>query len=273
MLFLRAENELEKELKKPREYDFAQIAFQNYTGEDKSLTFLSISTHNVNYFLPLSYTYKGRTGRNKRNEVKFQISIKKPIFENFFGLDEELYFAYTQTAWWQLYATSAPFRELNYAPELFLELPLKIQGFNMLKNTRIGLLHQSNGKGNENFESRSWNRIYSSFLFVHNRFALSPRFWYIIDESSLNDNKDIAKYMGYFDLQFGYLGKNTFIATLYRNNLDLESNKGAFEFNAGFDLFNNGIFWYVQYFNGYGESLIDYHKLMHKLSIGFLVAY
>ena len=272
---LCAQSELEKRLKEPpKEYDFAQITLQEFnSGKEESINFLGISTHEINYFLPLSYAYKGKYPKYKRNEAKFQISVKKPIFENLLGFDEGYYFAYTQTAWWQLYATSAPFRELNYAPEFFINLPLKFNGFSALKTTRIGILHQSNGKGNENYESRSWNRLYMSFFFATKRFIFSPRFWYVIDESSLEDNKDIAKFMGYFDMNFGYLGKNTFASVLVRNNLNFKENKGAIELNAGFDPFDNGVFWYVQYFNGYGESLIDYQRLIHKLSIGFLIAY
>lgn len=269
-LFAQAENELEKRLK---DYDFAEIALQEYNGKEQSINFLGISTHEINYFLPLSYTYKGKSPKNKRNEAKFQISVKKPLFENLFGFNESVVFAYTQTAWWQLYATSAPFRELNYAPEFFVSVPLNFENFSVLKSARMGFLHQSNGKDNENYESRSWNRVFMNFFFVKERFTFSPRFWYIIPESSLSENKDIDKYLGYFDLKFDYLGKNTFAMVLVRNNLNLKSNKGAFEFNAGFDLFSNGVFWYVQYFNGYGESLIDYQRLMHKLSVGFLVAY
>ncbi|EAL5466791.1 phospholipase, partial [Campylobacter coli] len=50
-------------------------------------------------------------------------------------------------------------------------------------------------------------------------------------------------------------------------------NKGAVQVDIGYDIFDNGIYWYLQYFNGYGESLIDYNKRLQRLSTGFLISY
>ena len=76
---LCAQSELEKRLKEPpKEYDFAQITLQEFnSGKEESINFLGISTHEINYFLPLSYAYKGKYPKYKRNEAKFQISVKK----------------------------------------------------------------------------------------------------------------------------------------------------------------------------------------------------
>ncbi|EFP1036100.1 phospholipase, partial [Campylobacter jejuni] len=56
-------------------------------------------------------------------------------------------------------------------------------------------------------------------------------------------------------------------------NLKFHDNKGAIQVDLGYDIFNNGIYWYLQYFNGYGESLIDYNKHLQRLSTGFLISY
>ncbi len=254
----------------PRVYDFAEIAALEYRGESRTLNILRLKTHDINYILPFSYAFGSRgTNAAKRAETKFQLSVKKAFFENVLGLGESLYFGYTQTAWWQIFAESAPFRELNYAPEVFLSFPLS--GFGVFKNLSLGFMHQSNGK--DGASSRSWNRAYLSTLLHAGRFVLVPRAWFIINEPSLSENRDIARYLGHFDAKFAYLGRDTFAYILLRNNLNFKHNKGAVELNAGFDLFDNGIFWYVQYFNGYGESLIDYNRHTNRLSVGFLVAY
>lgn len=255
----------------PQIYDFAEIAHKEYRGDGETINFLRVKTHDTNYFLPFSYSFGSSDPTRKRAEAKFQISVKKALLENVFGLNEGLYFAYTQTAWWQMYAESAPFRELNYAPELFITFPFYFENFSALKNTGIGFMHQSNGKAG--LESRSWNRVYINVLFATNRFVFFPRVWYVIPESSLNENRDIRKYLGNFDIKLAYLGKDTFAYALLRNNLSFKHNRGAIEFNVGFDLLDNGVFWYVQYFNGYGESLIDYQRHMNKFSLGFLIAY
>ena len=56
------------------------------------------------------------------NEMMFQLSIKAPIWQNVFGSNIDAYFGYTTKSYWQLFNDdfSAPFRETNYQPELFL---------------------------------------------------------------------------------------------------------------------------------------------------------
>lgn len=266
-----AQNSSLAEDDEPNIYDFAKIATREYNGEDTTINILRIKTHDTNYFLPFAYTFHGRPNdpKYKQAETKFQFSVKKVLFENVLFLGESWNFGYTQTAWWQMYAESAPFRELNYAPELFVSFPFS--GFGWLKSMSVGFMHQSNGK--DGADSRSWNRVYANAVFHHKRFVFLPRLWYIVPESSLNENKDIRKYLGNFDAKIAYLGRDTFAYILLRNNLNFKHNKGAVELNAGFDLFDNGVFWFVQYFNGYGESLIDYQRYINKLGIGFVVAY
>lgn len=255
----------------PNIYDFAKIAAREYSGEDTTINILRIKTHDTNYFLPFAYAFHGRPDdpKYKQAETKFQFSVKKVLFENMLFLGESWNFGYTQTAWWQMYAESAPFRELNYAPELFVSFPFS--GFGWLKSMSVGFMHQSNGK--DEADSRSWNRVYANAVFHHKRFVFLPRLWYIVPESSLDENRDIRKYLGNFDAKIAYLGRDTFAYILLRNNLNFKHNKGAVELNAGFDLFDNGVFWFVQYFNGYGESLIDYQRYINKLGIGFVIAY
>lgn len=253
------------------EYDFAENLHKEFRNDIETANFLRVKAYDTNYFLPISYAFNNNDSSRSPAEAKFQISLKKALLEDVLGLNEIVYFAYTQIAWWQLYAESAPFRELNYAPELFASFHFEPEAFKILKGAKIGFMHQSNGK--DGSDSRSWNRLYMNLLFASKRVAFIPRVWYVIPESSLNENKDIRKYLGNFDIKLSYLGKDTFAYLLWRNNLNFKHNKGAIELNVGFDLLDNGVFWYVQYFNGYGESLIDYKKHMNKLSVGFLVAY
>ncbi|MEE6566605.1 phospholipase A, partial [Campylobacter coli] len=40
---------------------------------------------------------------------------------------EKYYVGYTQTSWWQNYKHSSPFRETNYQPEFFVDIPLHFE--------------------------------------------------------------------------------------------------------------------------------------------------
>ncbi|TBR80147.1 phospholipase [Campylobacter novaezeelandiae] len=239
--------------------------------EKGKLNAFGIKTYKMNYFLPLAYNFASTNQDYNKMEAKFQISIKKHLFENLFGLNEKYYIAYTQTSWWQIYNHSSPFRETNYQPEFFVDFP---QNNEIFKNLRLGLLHESNGQGDENLRSRSWNRIYLSSSFLYGNFLFTPRIWYRIPESkNTDDNPAIIHYMGNFDINLTYFNKKFFVNTLIRNNLKFSNNKGALQIDLGYDLFDNGIYWYLQYFNGYGESLIDFNKKVQRLSSGFLISY
>lgn len=259
---------------KNEKQDFTQIALENYLGHLNGRNLFGISTYKMNYFIPFSYAFKGRMKDDHRAEVKFQISVKKPLFEDLLGFDETYYFAYTQTSWWQLYKYSSPFREINFAPEFFVNVPLKFDACKSLKSVRMGFLHVSNGKDDENLNSRSWNRVYVSAIFLQDKILLEPRIWYRLPESKKDDdNPRITHFMGNFDVNLAYLGKDYFASLMFRHNLNFNDNKGALEFSLAYDLFSNGVFWYVQGFSGYAERLVMYDKNTQRLSVGVLIAY
>lgn len=202
----------------------------------------------------------------KNEELKFQISIQKPIFDDLLGLDETLTFAYTQKSFWQIWENSAPFRTTNYEPEIFVTFPTSFLNLDYL---RFGLNHQSNGESGE--KSRSWNRAYVSTSFNLGNLSVSPRIWkaFYLDDT----NKDIDKYYGYGDILFKYDFGKTEISAILRNNLRFNSNnKGSLELNYFFPLFGGKYGGMIQYFTGYGESLADFNKHVDKISFGISFA-
>lgn len=55
-------------------------------------------------------------------------------------------------------------------------------------------------------------------------------------------------------------------SVMLRNNF-YNPNYGALEFNWSFPM-SRGVKWFVHYFNGYGESLIDYNARVNRLGFG-----
>ena len=230
-----------------------------------------------NYLLPITYNsnineeawkiaYPG-TGMDQA-EVKFQISMKAIIWQDVFGKDMDLWGAYTQTNWMQAYNTdaSSPFRETDYEPELILSIANDWH-FLGVHNTRLNLHfnHQSNGTSEP--LSRSWNRIIASALFEHKNFSLLSSAWYRIPERSKDDdNPDIDKYMGNGELQGVWKWPEYTLGFTFRNNLR-RNNKGAIQLDWTFPI-SRRFQGYVQYFNGYGESLIDYNESTNRIGIG-----
>ena len=196
----------------------------------------------------------------KADELHFEFSFERPITYDALGLGEKFSFAYTQNSWWQITQDSAPFRESNYRPELYVSAPVPFAD-----ELKIGALHESNGKGGA--ESRSWNKAYVQSTWSAGGFSITPRAWYAfwLDRT----NEDIADYMGYGDLRASYTFGKQRLSALWRNNLHFDgSNRGAIELNYSFPIFNSGFYGYLRYFNGYGESLADYKRSVNKIGIG-----
>ncbi len=222
-----------------------------------------------NYLVPISHDTKKKKDR-KQEETYFQFSIEKPISYNFFGLDESISTAYTQKSFWQTNEDSSPFRETNYSPEIFALFPYK--NSETIKGYKVSLIHESNGRNNQN--SRSWNRVYLESYLQLSKIFIIPRVWYRIpEETSKDDNPDIYNYYGYGDLRFLYPYKKHTFELKLRNNFKFnKDNKGAAQLDWTFPLPNfistSNSFGFIQIFSGYGESLIDYDKEIHKIGLG-----
>ena len=144
-----------------------------------------------------------------------------------------------------------------------------------LRNIQLGFNHQSNGRSGD--QSRSWNRIFASFLFEKGNFYTTLKPWWRIPEkdkdspndNSGDDNPDINKYLGYGEWSLFYRLGNHNLSMMLRNNLRAD-NKGAVQLDWSFPM--TGRFrGYLQYFNGYGESLIDYNASVNRLSLGVIL--
>ena len=201
-------------------------------------------------------------------ETKFQMSVKVPLVRDLFAANGDLYAAYTGRFFWQQFnkESSSPFRETNHEPELWFSFKndSELWGF---RNSiiRTGIVHQSNGQAGS--LSRSWNRIFTDFIVEKGNAYFSFKPWIRLSEDSDNDdNPDIGEYLGNFELSGVYKKAKHSFSLMTRNNLDFSDNYGAFELGWTFPLSHN-INGYVQWFNGYGESLIDYNS--HSNSIGF----
>lgn len=259
--------------------------------KDESLTSelpFVLTPHKVNYLLFATYNNSpnikpfleeaqqaGIKPEIDNYEVKFQISFKFPLMHNVFGDNGSLFVAYTNQSYWQLYNKdiSSPFRETNHEPEIFMVFNNDWEIAGMINSFWIvGAVHQSNGQTIG--RSRSWNRIYGTMVFDGGPFALLGKVWWRIPEDEKkyqddprgDDNPDIEDYMGNFELSGVYgLDKHIFTMML-RNNLS-SPNYGALELTWSYPIMGN-LRLYTQYFNGYGESLIDYNAHTQRFGIG-----
>lgn len=262
----------------PVEVALEDLSERRQLEQESSRNPFAITTHRTNYLFPISYN----TNQNAENfrsiseevepdngEVKFQFSAKFNLAENVFGDIGDVYFAYTQKSWWQAYNTdaSSPFRETNYEPEVFIDFDNAWSALGWVNTrNRFSFIHQSNGRSDP--LSRSWNRVYLESTFQSGDWALTlAPHWRVPESEGDDDNPDIERFMGYGDIR---------LAKRLQNNHEfagqLRGNPSAGNYGTQIDYSwpaFNGIRAHVQYYYGYGESMIDYNNRVHRLSLGF----
>ena len=243
-----------------------------------------ITPYRPTYLLALSYNFQpneapfdtqiGEPGAMDPAEVKFQISFKTKIWPDPFSRKNDLWFGYTQVAYWQAYNwdVSAPFRETNHEPEFIFSrrVDRRLGGLNIRVLT-ASFNHQSNGRSEP--LSRSWNRLIGGVLLDRGTdFALSMRAWWRIPESDdEDDNPDIEDYVGRGELWLHYRRAEQTYSVMVRNNLRLDDNRSAVQVDWTRPIGSSPFQGYVQYFWGYGDGLIDYDHISHRLSIGVML--
>ncbi len=241
----------------------------------------TVRFHRSNYILPYTYVENPNeenvrqaevTEELKNAEIIFQISFKVKLMQDILGTNMDLWFGYTQKSFWQFYdfEDSSPFRETDYEPELLLNFRTSYD-FLGLKGRfiNIGLNHQSNGQSEP--LSRSWNRVVANFGFERQNFVLLLNTWLRIPEDSDDDdNPDIEEYLGYGELRGYYFWKQNRFGLMLRNNFRFDDNRGAVQLEWAFPLMER-VSGYIQYFHGYGESLLDYNHNINRIGIGFIL--
>lgn len=216
------------------------------------------------------------------NEAQFQLSIKIPLYANFLNSGGDLFSAYTQNSYWQVYNTdkSSPFRETNYMPELFVEWsPNKQFGESTLLTSRFALIHQSNGQ--DVGQSRSWNRTEVCFLFQNQNIYYGLNIWDRWDEDAKvdptstegDDNVGLEDYLENQKYFIKYKGEKINLMLAHQNDiLEYDINKGNTKVDITFPSLNSNFDFFIRYFSGYGESLVDYDVKINRISFGIMIA-
>lgn len=206
-------------------------------------------------------------------------------------LARDLHFAYTQTSLWDLDSPSKPFYDTSYKPTLFLLHRLRGWAGDIGAATlQYGVQHESNGKAGSIVPnpSRSLNSLYVAPTF---RWWDAAEDFFIearpraIAYFHLDDNPDLDRYRGHLELALRVgRPRGAQLAAYARGSV---RGHGSLELNATFpvadlpwpsvltDSFADprstlGGYLQVQYFNGYGESLLDYNvRRRDQLRFGF----
>lgn len=220
-----------------------------------------------NYFI--CGTSLGQSPTKTNSDVKFQLSVMQRLTKSRLPFDTYLFLQYTQKTFWNVFEKSLPIYDLNFNPGLGLGRLF------VHKNKYIGrgyllIEHESNGK--DSTDSRSWNKISLGGNFILNRnFNLHGKIWYPIIDG--RNNKDILKYTGLFQIGSDWHSNNErfHISTLFTKR-----KTWRFSFNTQLEVSykisrKENQYLFVQYYNGYGEGLLDYNWYNNKIRLGFVI--
>ena len=107
----KKDNKKEKSL-----YDIEAFKFNLMSHKDNFLLFGGYSSSDLiqKHWNPDGTRDYSKDYKRNSNEAQFQISLKVPLVMNMFDTSADLYVAYTQNSYWQVYdgEHSRPFREI-----------------------------------------------------------------------------------------------------------------------------------------------------------------
>ncbi|TLD97439.1 phospholipase [Helicobacter jaachi] len=239
-------------------------------------SYMALYPHKSVYFLPLYHSFTKPALGDKDTESKFQFSFRMRLIKELFSPYGALYFAYTQTAWFQNYnkMDSRPFRDFDYQPEFFYsyKYPLSFLG-GAFKEITLGYNHISNGE--RELRSRTQNRILLNMRWEYETqhigtFGIKLGVWTYIGEhvpGFIHDNGDLPLYRGYNDIGL-YYKSNRHLLEFYARP-PIAARYYPF-FELGYTLrVSENLGLYCQYINGYGDNMFEYQQYARRIGVGF----
>jgi phospholipase A1/A2 len=212
-------------------------------------------------------------------DARFQLSFKYRLFDQAGGFGAEapwlvgFYFGYTQTSFWDLSAQSKPFRDTSYRPSFFWKWD-RTDAQTWIDSARFGFEHESNGQAGD--ESRSINTL---FVRPEWRWAtgdggeveFTPKAYVYLNR---DENFDIQQYRGFTDWRVrhdsGGLWITTAVArlgTAGKASLLLDMSRRMRDMKVG----PLSGYLHLQYFNGWGESILDYNVRSWNVRVGLAI--
>ena len=214
-------------------------------------------------------TVLGGEPTQHNSDVKFQISFQQRLTKSNLPWNTYIYLFYTQKAIWNVLERSLPFHDLNFNPGVGLSKHIIVKGHLVGKATMM-IEHESNGR--DGTASRSWNKIsWAGEAYISPYLMAHAKFWIPIVDGQYN--KDIRNYMGIS--QAGFQAKS--LDDKWVLDMTLVKRQGwNLNFNTIIQLgyrinHNSNQFIMLQYYNGYGESMLDYNQYHSRIRFGLLI--
>lgn len=261
-------------------------------GEDQKRGIFQLRTYQPNFLLPVHHSSdinvqpesptRGPSDpldSYKPNEVKLQISLRTKLFEDFLLPNADLWVSYTQKSLWQAWNhdDSSPFRSTNYNPDVFYIVPWSedfdfIPGDARVRFAKVGFAHESNGQTKPS--SRSWNYFHFGGAIEWGDLLWETTWKQRVNETGDDDdNPDLVRYRGNFENKLSWRNDlSTYSVT--RITREFSWDRGSWQVDFTHPVNSDkpdGLRFYIQFFSGYGETLLDYNHRQNRIGFGFLL--
>ena len=206
---------------------------------------------------------------NTNTNIKFQISIAQRLTRSVLPWNTYLYLFYSQKCFWNVLEKSLPMTDLNFNPGIGLTKPL------FVKDRFIGKLtfmieHESNGR--DSIQSRSWNKVsLAGNIWVDPSLMVHGKVWIPIIDGE--NNRDILHYCGIYQVGLQVMSPNR----RFSGSVIMTKRLGKFlNYNTVIELSyrflkRDNQYFFMQYYNGYGEGLLDYNKFHNQIRVGIVI--
>lgn len=203
------------------------------------------------------------------SDVKFQVSIAQRLTKSTLPFNTYLFIFFNQKVFWNVFENSMPVHDFVFNPGIGIS-KLLIAKNRVVGKASLLFEHESNGK--DSYNSRSWNRIsLCGSIYISPQFMIHAKYWIPIVDGQ--HNKDILRYAGIFQNGIQVLSRDKrygmAVRLVKRQGWNLSFNT-IIEFNYRLHKQDNQ-YIFLQYYNGYGENLIDYNKFHSRIRAGFII--
>lgn len=205
----------------------------------------------------------------ENTNVKFQISIAQRITKSVLPFNTYLYLFYTQKVFWNVLQNSLPMTDLNFNPGIGLAKPLFVTD-RYIGKVMLVLEHESNGKDGD--ASRSWNKVsLGANIMIDPNVMVHAKFWIPMIDGG--NNRDILKYNGIYQTGVQVMSRdrrfNCSVTLVKRSGFNLNFNTIV---EGGMRLWKNANeYLFFQYYNGYGEGLLEYNRYHSQFRVGIQI--
>ncbi len=211
----------------------------------------------------------GERVTRKNTNVKFQISVAQRLTKSVLPWNSYLYLFYTQKCFWNVLEKSFPMTDLNFNPGIGITKPLFVKDRFIGKFSLI-IEHESNGR--DSIWSRSWNRIsLAANILIDPTIMIHGKFWIPFIDGE--NNRDLLNYYGIYQYGISFMSLNK----RFEASLILTKRRGwKLNFNTALELSykireQDNQYLFLQYYNGYGEGLLDYNEFKSQLRVGIVI--